>query len=75
MAEQVVRVDRVERQVGKYRATITLTLVWDPEAAERIKSAMIRCMIAKAPEILARHRAQVEAASGEHTAADKPPGK
>lgn len=57
MSEQVVRVERVERQIGKYRATITLTLVWDPEAAERIRSAMVRYMISKAPEILAEHKA------------------
>lgn len=61
MAEQVVRVEKVERQIGKLWATIEITLVWDPEAAERIKAAMVRYMIAKAPEILAKQKETVDA--------------
>lgn len=41
--------------------TGTLTLLWNPEVAERVKASMVGYMLANAPQILARARAQAEA--------------
>lgn len=65
MTEQVVRIEKIDRQVGKYHVTGTLTLLWDPEAAKRIKAKMVDYMLAKAPEILARARARAEKEAAE----------
>lgn len=64
MADQVVRVERIDKQVGPYRVSGTLTLLWNPEVAERVKASMVSYMLANAPQILARARAQAEAQNG-----------
>lgn len=42
---RVISVERIDRQYGGYRFTGTVTVVWDPEAAERIKADMLAHML------------------------------
>lgn len=57
MGEQVVSVERRARKIGPYTFDVTVTRVWDPEAAARIKANMLEYLLARAPEKLAERAA------------------
>lgn len=43
-------------KAGGYNVTMTVTRVWDPEFAARMKQAMIEYLIRQLPELLAQRR-------------------
>lgn len=49
MAERIVSVKQIDEQFGPYHVTGTVTQLWDPEAARRIRQSMLHYMLRQAP--------------------------
>lgn len=45
MCRQREQVERIQRQVGKFRVKITLTAVYDPETARQIRDHVLDYML------------------------------
>ena len=52
-----------------YDVTMTLTKVWDPEAAALIQEGMVQYLLIKAPELATRRAAELAAANAKAKAA------
>lgn len=53
VAETIVSVEHKTFQAGGYNVKMTVTRIWDPEFAARMKQTMLAHLLAQAPAIVA----------------------